>query len=218
MGLRSATRRARTRLRSQTTATKLHPMTDMTPSPLRVRKERSDLLPDGNSAQRRWPWRPPWPSHPTLTAVTSPGSDTITRARRHAASSPALGGAGGCSPRSSGAIAAPASWFLELLTDLQEGPSATPAWAQQHRAPVRRQQPVWVHRAWRGFSGSEPADWSPPSGTHRCPILVVLGLTSGQLPVPSKHHPGVREGHSARRRRRSRMDFRSAGRPFRFAM
>lgn len=25
-------------------------MTDMTPSPLRVRKERSDLLPDGNSA------------------------------------------------------------------------------------------------------------------------------------------------------------------------
>jgi len=92
----------------------------MTPSPLPVPKERSDLLPDGNSA-------------PTTLAVAaamaiSPHahSGDITRigydhsARRHAASSPALCGAAGCSPRSSGAIAAPASWLLELSTDLQE--------------------------------------------------------------------------------------------------
>ena len=95
-------------------------MTDTTPSPLPVPKERSDLLPDGNSA-------PTTLAVAAATAISPHAhSGDITRigydhsARRHAASSPALCGAAGCSLRSSGAIAAPASWLLELSTDLQE--------------------------------------------------------------------------------------------------
>jgi hypothetical protein len=34
----------------------------------------------------------------------------------------------------------------------------------------------------RGFTGSVPADWSPASGAHRCPILVVLGAGVGAAP------------------------------------
>jgi hypothetical protein len=78
-------------------------MTDMTPSPSAFARNAPTCCRTAPRPQRRWPWRPPWPSHPTRTAVASPGSDTITRARRHAASSPALPGPAGCSPRSSGA-------------------------------------------------------------------------------------------------------------------
>ena len=113
--------RARTLLRSQTTANKIHQMSDMTPSPLRVRKERSYLLPDGNSA-------------PTTVAVAaamaiSPRTHScdITRIgydhsgsaasgfihRRYLALLEARRG-----PRLP--IATTAYWFLELFTDLQE--------------------------------------------------------------------------------------------------
>jgi hypothetical protein len=36
----------------------------------------------------------------------------------------------------------------------------------------------------RGFTGSEPADWSPASGAHRCPILVVLATRARSTLLP----------------------------------
>jgi len=44
----------------------------------------------------------------------------------------------------------------------------------------------------RGFTGSVPTDWSPASGAHRCPILVVLGF--GAAPAVMQATPWVATG------------------------
>ena len=170
----------------------------MTPSPLRVRRERSDLLPDGTSA-------------PTTVAVAaamaiSPHTHAcdITRIGYDHSGSAARGFITGTMWRCwvlaavLGPIAAPASWLLELSTDLQE-------WAfTDHPNGLAPRMGVPIILGLASGAAASAGKIVPGCGVHRqragglvAPEYHLLlpdpgrprpGV--GQLPASSKHHPG----------------------------
>ena len=146
----------------QTTATKLHPMTDMTPSPSAFARNaptccRTAPRPnDGGRGGRHGHLTPHallW-HHPDRIRSLGLGGTGLHH-RRYLA---LLGARRG--PRVP--IAAPAYWLLELITDLQEWAftdlpnGLAPGMGAAASSPVRRQQPLRVN-------GGCCCRWSTPT-------------------------------------------------------